>query len=64
MPGRSAASDQQVLVSTHVLEHVHDFERVLWLAQGRVQADGPGREVCEAYAQDVRHRAALDLPHA
>lgn len=59
-----AASDQQVLVSTHVLEHVHDFERVLWLAQGRVRADGPGREVCEAYAQDVRQRAAMDLPHA
>jgi len=59
-----AASDQQVLVSTHVLEHVHDFERVLWLAQGRVRADGPGREVCEAYAQDVRHRAATDPVHA
>ncbi len=59
-----AASDQQVLVSTHVLEHVHDFERVLWLVQGRVRADGPGREVCEAYAQDVRQRAAMDLPHA
>ncbi len=52
-----AATDQQVIVSTHLLEHVLDFERVLWLDQGRVRADGPGREVCAAYAADVRRRA-------
>lgn len=52
------ASDHQILVSTHLLEHVYDFERVLWLEQGRVRGDGPGREVCEAYAEDVRERAA------
>ncbi len=38
------ASDHQILVSTHLLEHVYDFERVLWLEQGKVRADGPGRE--------------------
>ena len=47
-------------MSTHLLEHVYDFERVLWLEQGRVRADGPGREVCEAYAEDVRERAAAE----
>ncbi|MET3478145.1 energy-coupling factor ABC transporter ATP-binding protein [Variovorax atrisoli] len=53
-------SDHQILVSTHLLEHVYDFERVLWLEQGRVRADGPGREICEAYAEDVRERAAAE----
>jgi len=52
-----AASGRQILVSTHMLSHVHDFERVLWLDQGAVRADGPGREVCEAYAADVQRRA-------
>jgi len=53
-------SDHQILVSTHLLEHVYDFERVLWLERGRVRADGPGREICEAYAEDVRERAAAE----
>ncbi len=49
---------QQVLVSTHVLNHVRGFERVIWLDQGRVRADGPGAEVCAAYEADVAQRAA------
>ncbi|MBO9652052.1 MAG: ABC transporter ATP-binding protein [Variovorax sp.] len=53
-------SRQQIIVSTHLLEHVQDFERVLWLDEGRVRADGPGREVCEAYAADVRERARAE----
>ena len=53
-------SDHQILVSTHLLEHVYDFERVLWLEQGMVRADGRGREICEAYAEDVRERAAAE----
>jgi biotin transport system ATP-binding protein len=51
---------QQIIVSTHLLEHVYDFERVLWLEQGKVRADGPGREVCEAYAENVRQRAEAE----
>ena len=51
---------QQIIVSTHLLEHVYDFERVLWLEQGKVRADGPGREVCEAYAENVRRRAEAE----
>ncbi|MEJ8824279.1 ABC transporter ATP-binding protein [Variovorax humicola] len=54
------ASAQQIIVSTHLLEHVHGFERVLWLDEGRVRADGPGREVCEAYAGYVRERVWAD----
>lgn len=52
-----AQAPQQVLVSTHLLTHVHDFERVIWLERGRVRADGPGREVCAAYEADVACRA-------
>jgi biotin transport system ATP-binding protein len=54
-----AQAAEQVLVSTHVLNHVRGFERVIWLDQGQVQADGAGAEVCAAYEADVAARAAL-----
>ncbi len=53
-----AHAPQQVIVSTHVLDHVRDFERVIWLDHGRVRADGPGRQVCAAYEADVAERVA------
>ncbi|MFT4191468.1 MAG: ABC transporter ATP-binding protein [Comamonas sp.] len=52
------ATAQQVLVSTHVLSHVRDFERVIWIDHGQVRADGAGAAVCAAYEADVRARAA------
>lgn len=52
-----AACPQQVLVSTHVLDYVRDYPRVLWLEQGRIHADGPGQTVCAAYEAAV-HQAA------
>jgi biotin transport system ATP-binding protein len=52
------ASSQQLIFSTHVLEQVRGFERVLWLDRGQVRADGTGREVCEAYLDEVLQRAA------
>ena len=64
LPGQAALkheiqqAPQQVLVSTHVLAHVRHFERVIWLDQGRVRADGAGVEVCAAYEADVASRAA------
>lgn len=48
----------QVIVSTHLLQHVRDFERVVWLDKGRVRADGPGHIVCAAYEADVAERLA------
>lgn len=51
-----AAAPQQVLVSTHVLDHVRDFERVIWLEQGRLLGDGTGHEVCRAYAEAVKQQ--------
>lgn len=52
-----AACPQQVLVSTHVLDYVRDYPRVLWLEQGQVRADGPGDQVCTAYEAWVRAQA-------
>ncbi len=53
-----ARASQQVIVSTHLLEHVRPFARVIWLDQGRVRADGPGEQVCAAYQADVAARIA------
>jgi biotin transport system ATP-binding protein len=44
-----AQATQQIILSTHQLEQVRGFERVIWLDQGRVRGDGPGSEVCAAY---------------
>jgi biotin transport system ATP-binding protein len=53
-----AKARQQVIVSTHLLDHVRAFERVIWLDQGRVRDDGPGARVCAAYQADVAARIA------
>ncbi len=54
------AAEPQVVVSTHLLAHIEGFERVIWLERGRVRADGPGAEVCAAYAADVAARVSSD----
>jgi biotin transport system ATP-binding protein len=51
-----AAAKLQIIVSTHVLDHVRHFERVVWLDRGRVRADGLGAEVCAQYEADVAAR--------
>ncbi|MFD0666561.1 energy-coupling factor ABC transporter ATP-binding protein [Ramlibacter sp. MAHUQ-53] len=52
-----ARAPQQVLVSTHLLDHVRRFERVIWLDRGRVRGDGPGAQVCADYEADIARRA-------
>ena len=52
-----AVAPQQIMVSTHVLDHVRHFERVIWLDHGRVRADGLGAKVCAQYEADVAERA-------
>ena len=54
-----AACPQQVLVSTHVLDYVRDYPRVLWLEQGQLRLDGPCQQVCAAYEAHVR-RLGID----
>ncbi|KOC24316.1 ABC transporter [Comamonas testosteroni] len=58
-----ATAPQQVLVSTHVLDHVRDFERVIWLEQGRLRGDGPGRDICSAYETSVRDQLQKKSSH-
>lgn len=53
-----AQCPQQIIVSTHVLEHVRSYARVLWMEGGRIRADGPGDEVCAAYERWVRTQYA------
>jgi biotin transport system ATP-binding protein len=49
-----AQAPQQIIVSTHQLDHVRHFERVIWLDRGQVRADGEGAQVCLAYETHVR----------
>ena len=53
-----AQASQQVIVSTHLLHHVRNFDRVIWLDKGQVRADGAGQSVCAAYEADVAERLA------
>jgi biotin transport system ATP-binding protein len=65
LPGRAmldmeiSKASQQVIVSTHLLDHVRGFERVIWLDKGQVRADGQGTSVCAAYEADVAARCQL-----
>ena len=34
------------------------FDRVIWLADGRIRADGLGSEICAAYEADIARRVA------
>lgn len=59
LPGQVAAGrrhcrrPQQVLVSTHVLDYVRDYPRVLWLEQGSCAWTGRASR-CAAYEAHVR----------
>lgn len=53
-----AQAPQQIIISTHVLQHIRHFERVIWLDAGAVRLDGPGHIVCAAYEADVTARSA------
>ena len=57
-------SPHQMLVSTHALEHVRHFERVIWLSAQGVQADGPGHAVCEAYREHTLQAHTLQTHSA
>ncbi|MDO5101405.1 MAG: ABC transporter ATP-binding protein [Lautropia sp.] len=53
------ASNRQLVVSTHLLDHVRHYPRVIWLDEGRIRADGPGEAVCVAYEDQVRELVAV-----
>jgi biotin transport system ATP-binding protein len=64
LPGQALLHDdmakapQQIIVSTHVLDHLRSFDRVVWLDGGRVRADGVPEAVCDQYRADVAARIA------
>lgn len=49
---------QQVIISSHQLEPLQDFERVIWLHEGEIHLDGEGKTVCAAYLADLPRRLA------
>jgi len=51
-------ASQQIIVASHILDPLRRFDRVIWLEQGRVRADGPAAQVCAAYESDVALRVA------
>jgi biotin transport system ATP-binding protein len=53
-----AQASPQIIVATHVLAPIRQFERVIWLDKGQVRADGSGADVCAAYEADVASRTA------
>ncbi|MDO5057214.1 MAG: ABC transporter ATP-binding protein [Lautropia sp.] len=55
-----AQCPQQLIVSTHLLDHVRHYPRVLWMDQGRIHLDGDGPTVCAAYEQAVARQLAAD----
>jgi len=48
---------QQILLITHELEPLKDFERILWLESGRIRADGPPAEVLPDYQAQAQRQA-------
>lgn len=52
----------QVIVSTHALDHVRHFERVIWLDAQGVRLDAKGSEVCDAYIADTLRNAGTPPP--
>ncbi len=53
----------QVIVSTHALEHVRHFERVIWLDAQGVRLDGQGHDVCDAYREDTLQNPGASRLH-
>lgn len=51
-----AALDQQLIVVTHDLELLTDFDRVICLDDARVVADGPPDEVIDFYVSRMAER--------
>ena len=55
---RLDALDQTIVMASHDLELLADFDRVLWLEGGRIRGDGPADSVIQAYRAHVH--AGLD----
>lgn len=54
---RLMALPQKIVMVSHDLDLLREFDRVIWLESGQVRADGPPGPVLESYLQDVDRRA-------
>ncbi|QRM32973.1 energy-coupling factor ABC transporter ATP-binding protein [Microvirga sp. VF16] len=54
------ALDQPIVMASHDLDFLVSFDRIVWLEQGRVRADGSPREVLDAYRAQA-HGAMREL---
>jgi biotin transport system ATP-binding protein len=54
------ALPQRVITITHDPAVVEDYNRVLWLEGGRIQADGPAGDVLASFRADMAMRGSLD----
>lgn len=51
---RLARLPQQLVMASHDLEMIADFDRVIWLERGRVRGDGPPEPVLADYRRHAR----------
>ncbi|SNY92654.1 biotin transport system ATP-binding protein [Cohaesibacter sp. ES.047] len=52
--------EQQLLLVTHDIDHLSRFDRIIWLEQGRVMADGAPDTVLPAYLEAMESLVAFD----
>ena len=61
LSARLAQLPQQILMASHDLDLLVDFERVIWLENGQVRADGAPSQVLPDYRAHANARGALML---
>lgn len=57
LSARLAALPQQIVMASHDLELVADFDRIVWLERGRVVADGAPADILPRYRAHAAERA-------
>jgi biotin transport system ATP-binding protein len=50
------ALEQPIVMASHDLDFLSPFDRVIWLEQGRVRADGAPADILEAYRAEAHQR--------
>jgi biotin transport system ATP-binding protein len=61
LSARLARLPQQIVMASHDLDLLHDFDRVIWLEKGQVRADGTPSQVVPDYRAHAATRGALML---
>jgi biotin transport system ATP-binding protein len=52
---------QKIVMVSHDLSHFEEFDRVLWLEEGRIRMDGPPQQVLAAYRDDIQLRSGTRM---